>query len=218
MTPRAGFPALYPILDVALLRAAAGDLAAELAEAGVELIQYRNKKVAAGELYRICWDMSKQLAGTGTRFIVNDRPDVAALCEAGGVHVGQEDLTAGLARRICPVPAWVGVSTHDEGQFREAAKTSADYIAVGPVFATKTKQRPDAEVGTGFISRMRGLTEKPIVAIGGITIENAESVFRAGADCIAVARDLLAADHPGRRAGEFLHLAGRVRAGNSAGT
>lgn len=217
MTPRASFPALYPILDAVLLRTAPADLAAELTEAGVRLMQYRNKEIASGELYRICRQLSQELASTGVRLIVNDRPDIAALCRAGGVHVGQEDLPVELARKMCQVPVWIGVSTHDEEQFREAAKTSAEYIAVGPVFATKTKQKLDPVVGTEFIARMRGLTEKPIVAIGGITIENAAVVFRAGADCVAVAQDLMTASRPGKRAGEFLNLAARAGVGSAAG-
>jgi thiamine-phosphate pyrophosphorylase len=217
MTLRAGFPALYPILDAALLRNGPVELAAELADAGVKVMQYRNKEIATGELFRICRETVRRLEGADTRWIVNDRPDVAALCGGGGVHIGQEDLPAESARALCPAPAWVGVSTHNEEQFREAAKTSADYVALGPVYATKTKKLPDAVVGTEFIARMRGLTDKPIVAIGGITLENAEAVFRAGADCVAVARDLLDASHPSRRARKFLDLAARVRAAGEAG-
>jgi thiamine-phosphate pyrophosphorylase len=130
---------------------------------------------------------------------MNDRADMAALASAGGVHVGQDDLPVEAARRICGPDCWVGVSTHNLEQFRAAAATSADYIAVGPIFATATKKRPDPIVGVEFIRRIRPLTQKPLVAIGGITAERAREVYVAGADSLAVAADLAsAADLPAR--------------------
>ena len=151
------------------------------------------------------------------RFVVNDRPDIACLAGCEGVHVGQEDLPVDDARAICSDAVsqradtsekfWVGVSTHTLQQVREADATSADYIAIGPIFATTTKERPDDIVGTDFIRQARKLTSKPLVAIGGITVSEAAEVFRAGADCIAVARDLICASDPAVRASEFLAIA-----------
>ena len=141
--------------------------------------------------------------------VVNDRADVASMVGAGGVHVGQEDLPAEDARRICGPSRWVGVSTHNLEQFRAAAETSADYIAVGPVFETTTKERPEPAVGLAFLRAVRPLTRKPVVAIGGITLERAAEVYQSGADSIAVAKDLLGWADPARRAAEFLELAGR---------
>ena len=142
---------------------------------------------------------------------VNDRPDIARLAGAGGVHVGQEDLPVERARKICGKGLWVGVSTHLLEQLREADATSADYIAVGPIFPTQTKERPDPVVGIEFLRQARLRTQKPLVAIGGITVESAEQVFRAGADSVAVIRDLSQAADAGMRAREYLRIAERVR-------
>jgi thiamine-phosphate pyrophosphorylase len=143
--------------------------------------------------------------------ILNDRADIAAMAGAAGVHVGQEDLPVDEARKICGAPLWVGVSTHTLEQLRAAEATSADYIAVGPIFPTGTKANPDPVVGLEFLRAARQLTRKPLVAIGGITVESAGEVYRAGADSIAVIRDLMAARNPAQRAREYLAIAKRVR-------
>jgi thiamine-phosphate pyrophosphorylase len=138
--------------------------------------------------------------------------------------VGQDDLPVeevrailgnGAGNGVGSIPGdatstgrlWVGVSTHTLEQVRAAAATSADYIAVGPIYATATKEKPGAVVGTDFIRRARELTRKPLVAIGGITVERAPEVFRAGVDCVAVARDLICAANPGMRARKYLAVA-----------
>jgi thiamine-phosphate pyrophosphorylase len=128
------------------------------------------------------------------------------LVDAIGVHVGQEDLSVEAARQVIGTEKWVGVSTHNLEQFERAAATSADYIAVGPVFSTSTKANPDPVVGIDFIRRVRALTNKPIVAIGGITLDRAAEVIRAGANSVAVASDILRAPDPGRRARQYLAL------------
>jgi len=129
---------------------------------------------------------------------------VAALAGAGGVHVGQEDLAVEDARAVVGPGRLVGVSTHNGAQFEQAAGTSADYIAVGPIFSTSTKSNPDPVVGTEFIRQVRPLTDKPIVAIGGITLERAAEVVRAGADSVALISDILRARNPGERARQFI--------------
>lgn len=187
-------------------------LAETLAEAGVRLLQIRAKHCPA----RLLFEESQRLvAGFSSmpdmRIIVNDRPDIARIAGAAGVHVGQEDLPVERAREICGKGLWVGVSTHSLEQLREADATSADYIAVGPIFPTQTKERPDPVVGIEFLRQARTRTQKPLVAIGGITIESAEQVYRAGADSLAVIRDLSQATDAGRRAGEYLRIAERVR-------
>ena len=178
------FPALYAILDASGGNGQDGSLGEMLAEAGVGLIQIRDKKASTRELYGASKKLAESLRSLGVRVIVNDRPDIAAMTGAGGVHVGQEDLPVEAARRICGNQSWVGVSTHNLEQFREANRTSADYIAVGPIFSTATKENPDPVVGLELLRTARQLTKKPLVAIGGITIESAESVFRAGADSL----------------------------------
>jgi thiamine-phosphate pyrophosphorylase len=205
------FPRVYVILDAESLMGRELAVAEELTEAGVELIQYRNKAASAGALFEHGKRLAALTALKSAKLILNDRPDVAALCGAGGVHVGQEDLGVEEARAICGRMAWVGVSTHNLGQFREAISSSADYIAVGPIFATSTKRKPDPVVGTDFICEVRRLTQKPLVAIGGITLENAEQVWQAGADSVAVAHDILSASSPGDRARAFLRLAASIQ-------
>ena len=204
------FPALYAILDPALARSPVVSLAEALAGAGVQLIQLRDKASNARNMYSEARNLAAALSPRGVRVIVNDRPDIATIVGAGGVHVGQEDLPVEEARKICRPPLWVGVSTHNLEQLREAVRTSADYIAVGPIFPTATKENPDPVVGTGFLREARGMTGKPLVAIGGITLDRAEDVFRAGADSVAVIGDLLSAPDPAARAREYLAIAARV--------
>jgi len=203
------FPPLYAVLDEDFLNTPASKCARELISVGVSLIQYRAKHLSARKYWEACSNLAETLTTHNARFIVNDRPDIAAMVGAGGVHVGQEDLPPDDARRICGSGRWVGVSTHTLEQVRVAAKTSADYIAVGPIFATSTKEKPDAVVGAPFIREARKLTQKPIVAIGGITRERAAEVYEAGADSIAVIRDLLETRNPAERAREFLAIAKR---------
>ncbi len=210
------FPSLYAILDPTLAPGPLAQFASILADAGVELIQLRDKQATAAKVYAHARELAQLLAPRNVRFIVNDRPDIAAIVGAAGVHVGQEDLPVEDARRICGPPLWVGVSTHNLEQLREADRTSADYIAVGPIFPTGTKENPDPVVGIDFLRAARQLTRKPLVAIGGITIESASDVFRAGADSVAIIRDLLAAPDPGKRAREYLAVAERARSANDA--
>lgn len=145
-----------------------------------------------------------------TRLIVNDRPDIAALSEAGGVHVGQDDLPVAAARAIVGPDRWVGVSTHTLEQVREADATPADYLAFGPIFPTSTKSPADPTVGVDSLHRARELTRKPLVAIGGITLDRAAEVWRAGADSVAVARDVAEAADPGGRARAYLEQAADI--------
>jgi thiamine-phosphate pyrophosphorylase len=205
------FPTLYAILDPSLLEVPPIQFAGRVATAGVQLIQLRDKRSPAAKLLAEARELVEALAPARVRLIVNDRPDIAAIAGAAGVHVGQQDLPVEEARRICGAPLWVGVSTHNLKQLREADATSADYIAVGPIFPTSTKENPDPVVGIGFLRQARRLTRKPLVAIGGITIESAADVFRTGADSVAVIRDLLSAEDPAGRASEYLAIAERVQ-------
>ena len=203
-------PRLYVILDAALLPRPEPEFAVKLAEAGVRLMQYRNKSASTRELFASAQALGMALRERGATFIVNDRADVAALAGASGVHVGQDDLTVEQARRIAGDEAVVGVSTHNLEQVRVAAATSADYIAVGPVFPTASKAEPDPVVGLELVSQARRLTDKPIVAIGGITLERAPGVIEAGADCVAVISDILHASDPVQRARQYIEVLGSV--------
>ena len=202
------FPALYAILDASPAKPIESliSLAENLVRGGTQLIQVRAKSVSSLQLYEISRAIVGRV-GDSARIIVNDRPDIAAMTDAGGAHVGQEDLPVEVARKICARPLWVGVSTHNLDQLRAADATSADYIAVGPIFPTATKQNPDAVVGLDFLRSARNFTRKPLVAIGGITVKSAQEVFRAGADSVAVISDLGNAPDPAVRASEYLEIA-----------
>ncbi len=208
MASRLVLPRLYVILDSALLTLPVQDCAQSLADAGVRLVQYRNKMASARELLHSSQNLASLLAPRGVSFVVNDRADVAVLAGASGIHVGQEDLGVEQARALVGSDKWVGVSTHSLEQFQTAAATSADYIAVGPVFATSSKANPDPVVGIELVRQARALTDKPIVAIGGITLENVASVVAAGADSVAVISDILRARDPGERARQYIDLLG----------
>src|SRR5580692_11864351 len=144
-------PRLYVILDAALITSAERDCALSLAQAGVRLLQYRNKSAPARQYLDSSRKFAELLLPQGVTFFVNDRPDVAFLAGASGVHVGQDDLDVEQARRVVGSDKLVGVSTHNLEQFERAAASSADYIAVGPIFSTASKANPDPAVGVDFI-------------------------------------------------------------------
>ena len=168
------------------------------------MLQYRNKSASARELLEKGKELASALAPRGVTLIVNDRADVAALCGADGVHVGQDDLEVEGARRVVGPEKCVGLSTHNLEQFQQAMKTTADYIAVGPIFSTSSKANPDPVVGTELLRRARRLTAKPIVAIGGITLEKAAAVIEAGADSVAVISGILRAPNPAEGARQYI--------------
>jgi thiamine-phosphate pyrophosphorylase len=199
-------PRLYVILDAALITVPESECAQKLADAGVRLLQFRNKSASSRELFESSSRLSSLLIPRGVSFFVNDRADVAFLAGATGVHVGREDLGVDEARSVIGTGKLVGVSTHNLEQFQRAAKTTADYVAIGPVFFTSTKANPDPVVGIEFIRRIRPLTDKPIVAIGGITLEHAAEVVEAGADSVAVISDILLAPDPAQRARQYIDL------------
>jgi thiamine-phosphate pyrophosphorylase len=196
-------PRLYVILDAALITSPERDCALSLAQAGVRLLQFRNKSAPARRYLDSSRALAELLGPLGVTFLVNDRPDVAFLAGANGVHVGQDDLDVEQARHIAGHDKLVGVSTHNMEQFERAAQSSADYIAVGPVFPTSSKANPDPVVGLDFLRKIRGLTEKPVVAIGGITLERAASAIEAGADSVAVISGILNSADYGQRAREY---------------
>jgi thiamine-phosphate pyrophosphorylase len=185
-------PRLYAILDAACFPdgAALFSAAEELVAAGVTLIQYRNKSANTRQMLEHAHNL-KRLVGSRVKLIMNDRADRALAAGFEGLHLGQDDLSPEAARIIIGPDRWLGVSTHNPEQIAQADKTDADYLAIGPVFATASKANPDPVVGLDGVSRARELTRKPLVAIGGITSTNARSVIEAGADSVAVISDLL---------------------------
>jgi thiamine-phosphate pyrophosphorylase len=203
-------PRLYAIVDSSFFSTTEELVvfAAELVAGGCTLLQYRNKSGNA----RLLLDQARELRSLAragvpaphvphVRLIMNDRADLCLAAEFDGVHVGQDDLSPESVRSIIGPERWLGVSTHNPEQVQQADQTSADYLAIGPVFPTSSKERPDAVVGLECVRRARQLTGKPLVAIGGITRANAASVIAAGADSVAVISDLLR--EPRKSAEEF---------------
>ncbi|OFV98984.1 MAG: thiamine-phosphate diphosphorylase [Acidobacteria bacterium RIFCSPLOWO2_12_FULL_54_10] len=173
-------------------------------KAGVRVIQYRHKAAFQRINYKECCALADRVRSAGGCFFVNDRADIAELCEAAGVHLGQEDLPVDKARKFLSADRLIGYSTHNVEQAHRAAESSADYIAIGPVFITSTKENPDPVVGLEMITRVRSITQKPLVAIGGISRDNAASVLQAGANAVAVIRDLVSASDTEKCAREFI--------------
>lgn len=204
-------PRLYAILDRRCFSGTRTLLSAaeDLSRAGVLLMQYRNKRDDAAGMLTEARELRTLLeasSATPPRLIMNDRADLCLAAEYDGVHVGQEDLSPEAARKILGPHRSVGVSTHNPEQVAQADQTSADYIAIGPVFPTTSKARPDPVLGCDGVRQARGLTRKPLVAIGGITRQNCLSVIEAGADSVAVISDLLR--DPAKSAEEFLRILG----------
>ena len=205
--PTRMLPRLYPILDPALL-ANPGEVAAfahELVNGGATLIQYRNK-IGSGRQMLADARALRQALSPNVRLIMNDRADLCLAAGFDGVHVGQDDLSPESARLIVGDQLWVGVSTHLVEQAIAAGKTCADYIAIGPVFATASKENPDPVVGLEGVRAARAATRKPLVAIGGITRRNCASVIEAGADSVAVISDLV--HDPAKSVAAFLRVLG----------
>lgn len=206
-------PPLYPVVDVDLCRARGLDPLAVLAaflDGGARFIQLRDKAPASGARLALA-DAAVALTRTaGARLIVNDRADIVRMAGADGVHVGQDDLPVEDVRGLLGARAIVGVSTHDLAQLAAAAGSSADYIAVGPIYGTRTKDTGYSARGLDLVrvavEYLRSAAPEratPVVAIGGITLERAPEVIAAGAASVAVISDLLAAD-PAARVRAFL--------------
>jgi thiamine-phosphate pyrophosphorylase len=179
-------PKLYAITDTQLSNFTHVEIVARLLSAGVRFIQLRDKEASSKELLdqaRACLELTR---AADAKLIINDRVDVALTANADGVHLGQGDLNVEEAREILGDQAIIGVSTHSLEQFKAALKTSANYLAVGPVYATTTKENPDPVVGLELVKAAKAITDRPLVAIGGINVERAAEVIVAGADSVAV--------------------------------
>jgi thiamine-phosphate pyrophosphorylase len=185
-------PFLYPIVDAgALGPRPVAEAVAALARGGARIVQLRVKDGPDRRLLALAAEARAAAHAGGALLVVNDRPDVARIVGADGVHVGQDDLDPRSVRALLPPGAIVGFSTHTLEQLAAAASEPVDYVAVGPVFATRSKAAPDPVVGLETVRRARALTSRPLVAIGGITQGNARSVVAAGADGVAVISALL---------------------------
>jgi thiamine-phosphate pyrophosphorylase len=197
-------PRFYPILDTGLLLRAGLSIesfARELRAAGIRFLQYRDKDAADELLLERAAILRAIFPVSDSCLILNDRVPLVLSAGYDGVHVGQEDLSPASARGMLGSEMIVGVSTHGEGQLLDATVSPVDYVAIGPVFATSSKQVPDPVVGLDGVRAARAITDKPLVAIGGITRANCGAVIEAGADSVAVISDLI--QNPGKRVEEF---------------
>ena len=183
---------LYPVTDVRLSRLSHAEQVAKLSEGGANLIQLREKHLSPREFYDDAVEAMRVARSRGVRIIINDRVDVAIAVKADGVHLGQDDFPPQAARRLMGEGAIIGLSTHNLDQAVQASLMDIDYIAVGPIFGTSTKDNPDPVVGLTGLGKIRqAVLKTPIVAIGGITPDNAPQVINAGADAVAVISALL---------------------------
>ena len=189
-------PRFYPILDPEIAARHGIDpvvAAEQILEGGARILQFRHKGFFSREVFAQLERVAELCRNAGALFVVNDRSDLAALTGAA-LHLGQDDLTPSSARKVVGAKTLIGFSTHNESQLRAAAAEPADYFALGPIFSTASKQNPDPIVGLDELRRLRPLTDRPLVAIGGITRANARSVLHAGADSVAIIGDLFAED------------------------
>jgi len=205
-------PTLYVVLDRTAARGRDLDsVLTAVIDGGCRMVQLREKEWPSGRLLPLARRLRDRCRAAGVTFIMNDRVDVAVAIDADGVHVGQEDLPARIARSLLRAGMLVGVSTHDVEQARAAHDDGADYVAVGSMFPTATK--PDFQlVGPALIRKLRGEIRVPLVGIGGITHDNVVDVVRAGADGVAVISAVCSAADPAKATRRFLELIKSARA------
>ena len=198
---RLQLPPFYPIIDTGCLARMSiepATVARALADGGVGIAQFRHKGPYSRAVFEQAEEVAAILRAAEILLVVNDRADIALLLAAAGVHVGQDDLEVFKVRALVGDAAAIGLSTHNEDQLRAGSRTGADYLAIGPIFQTASKENPDPLVGVSRLQRLRSLSAKPLAAIGGIQLTNARQVLAAGADSVAVISDLVGEDLNGR--------------------
>lgn len=185
---------LYALTDSRLsLGRPLGDVARQLLDAGIKILQYREKKAHMRRKYADCLLLRRLTEEYGACFIVNDHAELAMLCGADGLHVGQDDVPLPELKELAP-NLMVGISTHNPEQARQAVANGADYIGVGPIFATQTKEDVVAPVGYGYLDWVAAHISLPFVAIGGIKVHNIAQVAEHGARCCAMVSELVGAE------------------------
>ena len=199
-------PKLYPITDTYISRLSHAEQIKQMVAGGATLIQLREKTASPREFYEAASEAVRVAREFGIKLIINDRVDIALAVGADGVHLGQDDLPPDKAREILGEQAIIGYSTHDLKQALAADSLPIDYLAVGPVFQTSTKENPDPVVGLALIKQLQTQISKPLVAIGGIRLENAKLVLEAGADSVAVIADLFSTADIASRIHAFFRL------------
>ena len=201
-------PRFYPILDPEIATRHGIDpvaAAEQILKGGAKILQFRHKGFFSREVFAQLERVAELCRDAGVLFVVNDRADLAALTGAA-LHLGQDDLTPSAARKVVRSETLIGFSTHNERQLRAAAAEPANYLALGPIFGTSSKVNPDPVVGLDELRRLRSLTDRPLVAIGGITRGNAQAVLAAGADSVAIIGDLFAGGNVRARTEEWVSL------------
>ena len=184
-------PKIYPITNVELSGLSHADQVRQLADAGCRFLQIRDKSGSSREIFDAVVESVSIADSIGMKVILNDRVDIAVAARAHGIHLGQDDLQPEEARKLLGDEAIIGYSTHSVEQAIEGANLPIDYIAIGPIFATRTKENPDPVVGLDGLRRVRdAIGDFPLVAIGGIDIMNVHNVLASGADCAAIISDL----------------------------
>ena len=184
------------------------DLARRFLDGGARLLQLRAKDAPSGQFLAWADAVCAAAAPYAATVIINDRADIALMAGAAGVHAGQDDMPPGAVRRVAPRPFLIGRSTHTPAQVASAALEPVDYLAVGPVYGTGTKDTGYAPVGLGMVQQTSNASRLPVVAIGGITLERAPAVLEAGASSVAVISDLLSTGDPTGRITEYLKAFG----------
>src|SRR6185295_17054932 len=197
-------PKIYPITDTRISGLSHAEQIERLAAGGASLVQLREKDASPREFYEAALEAMIAARRVGVQIIINDRVDIAIAVKADGVHLGQDDLPPDRARVLLGEGRIIGFSTHSLEQALAADLMPVDYVAVGPVFQTSTKERPDPVVGLEAVRILRERISKPLVAIGGITLSTARSVIDAGADSVAVISDLVAMTDLAERTRAFL--------------
>jgi thiamine-phosphate pyrophosphorylase len=213
VTRRFALPPLYPIVDV---RSASSEeisrafaLAVTLAEAGASVLQLRAKTLAAGPMTTLATRIREEIASAGAILLVNDRSDVAAASGAAGVHLGDEDVPPEAARACLGDEAIVGFSTHCLADVAHASGLPVDYLGFGPVFDSPTKAGVRSARGIEALAKAVAASRLPVVAIGGVTLDTAPLLWRAGAISVAVISEIERADDPAALVRSYLHAAGR---------
>ncbi len=199
-------PRLYPITDTLISGLSHAEQVERLAAGGATLVQLREKRASPREFYQAALGAMSAARRLGIQIIINDRVDIAIAVGADGVHLGQTDLPPERARVLLGENRIIGFSTHTLEQALEADSAPVDYVAIGPVFQTSSKERPDDIVGLETVAEVRRRIAKPVVAIGGVTLDSARAVVETGADSVAVISDLLSAVDIAQRTRDFIEL------------
>lgn len=185
-------PRVYPITDTQISGLSHAEQVALLADGGATVVQLRDKHASAQDFYEQAKAALTVARARDVQLIINDRADIALALGADGVHLGQDDLPPAAARRLLGEDFVIGFSTHNLKQAIEASTWPVDYLAIGPIFPTSTKENPDPVVGLDGLRLVReAIGARPLVGIGGITRPNARAVISAGADSVALIRGLL---------------------------